>query len=83
VTIWRRSDRVLFRLVLDDVVLLPLDGDGEPFALAGGRTLWEALSEGAPLDQLAVRVGASGSEADLQLVLEGLVGSGVVERSQR
>lgn len=78
---WRRSDSVLWRVVLDDAVLLPTDGDHEPFALAGGRRLWEALAESRRLDELVSILGATAMEKNLAELLTSLVEAGVVERT--
>lgn len=80
VTTWRRSDRVLWRFVLDDVVVLTEGGDGEPFVLGGGRALWEALAHGTELDPLAERLGAGDSKQDLSSLLESLAEAGLIER---
>lgn len=81
VTRWQRSDRVLWRVVLDDAVLLPAGGQDEPFALAGGRRLWEALAEDRGLDELVRILGATAKEQDLAELLISLAEAGVVERT--
>jgi hypothetical protein len=44
---WRRAEAVLFRLALDDVVILVPgpEPEPEPFALAGGAALWRLLEQ--------------------------------------
>ena len=79
---WRRAERVLWRLVLDDLVALPEDGNSEPFALSGGRRMWEALAQKRQLDELADLLGATDLKQVLVEVLDSLVDSGVVERSE-
>lgn len=51
-TCWRRSERVLWREVLGDVVLVRADGDSDPFALAGGAALWSLLAERRDMSSL-------------------------------
>lgn len=78
---WKRSDRTLWRAVLDDVVLLAPEGDADPIALAGGRRLWEMLAEEHRAAQLTELLGDSASEHELRDLLESLAGAGLVERT--
>jgi hypothetical protein len=79
---WRRSETVLWRLVLDDAVLLG-PASSEPFALAGGAGLWALLAEPRRLDELVAAVSESNdptTKKDLASLLEDLASLGVVER---
>jgi hypothetical protein len=82
---WRRGEGVLWRRVLDDVVLLPPD-QPEPFALAGGAILWELLGRPCALADLVEatceRTGADPVtvERGLAAVLADLEARGAVRR---
>jgi hypothetical protein len=79
---WRRSDTVLWRLVLQDAVLL-CPGRPEPFALAGGAGLWAALTEPRRVDELVAAL-ATGNDPATEKELTGLLRElaewGAVER---
>jgi hypothetical protein len=85
---WKRVDGVLWRGVLDDVVILVRGrpGRAEPFALAGGAQMWHLLVEPRSAGELAQTLwGAGGSndpahEAELDSLLVGLADSGAVEQ---
>jgi hypothetical protein len=76
---------VLWRRVLDDVVLLP-PAQPEPFALAGGATLWELLGQPCALADLVEatceRTGADPAtvERGLGAMLADLEDRGAVRR---
>jgi hypothetical protein len=79
---WRRSETVLWRLVLDDAVLLGPTSP-EPFALAGGAGLWMLLAEPRRLDELMAALSGGNdptSEKDLASLLKDLADLGAVER---
>ena len=81
---WRRSDSVLWRQILDDVVLLPSESDLDPFALAGGAELWSLLRERRDLSALIASLypGVQSSETrrdELLLLLSDLERTGAVE----
>ena len=85
-TCWRRSERVLWREVLGDVVLVRADSESDPFALAGGAALWSLLAEERDLPSLLasmdVQPGDYEVKADeFQVLLRELEHVGVVERS--
>ncbi len=79
---WRRSETVLWRLVLDDAVLLgPTSPD--PFALAGGAVLWALLAEPRRVDELVAALSEGNDpapEKDLAALLQELASTGTVER---
>jgi hypothetical protein len=79
---WRRSEGVLWRLVLDDAVLLG-PASPEPFALAGGASLWALLAEPRRVDELVAALSEGNdptTEKDLATLLQELVSTGAVER---
>jgi hypothetical protein len=79
---WRRSETVLWRLVLDDVVLLGRTG-AEPFALAGGAALWALLAQPRRVDELVAALSEGHdptTEQELGTLLEDLKDAGAVER---
>jgi hypothetical protein len=79
---WRRSKTVLWRLVLDDAVLLS-SGRAEPFALAGGARLWDLLGQPLRIDELLAALSVENephSEKDLARLLEDLAEAGAVDR---
>jgi hypothetical protein len=79
---WRRSETVLWRLVLDDAVLLT-PTSSEPFALAGGAGLWALLAVPRRVEELVAALSEGNdpaTEKDLAGLLEDLAGSGAVER---
>jgi hypothetical protein len=79
---WRRSETALWRVVLDDAVILG-PGHDEPVALAGGAALWALLAEPLTIDELTARLGAADPAADpaagLAALLTELSQSGAVE----
>jgi hypothetical protein len=82
---WRRSEAVLFREALDDVVILVPGPEPEPFALAGGAALWRLLEQPCTTGDLLVAMGADGEdlanrEGELEELLNSLAGSGAVDR---
>jgi hypothetical protein len=74
---WRRSEHALWREALDDVVVADRRGREEPFALAGGASLWRALAEPVALEDVPVAAGEASALAGL---LEDLRRRGVVDR---
>jgi hypothetical protein len=69
-------------VVLDDVVLLG-HTKSEPFALAGGATLWALLAEPRRVDELVSALSEGHdptTEEDLAGLLEDLEDAGTVER---
>lgn len=80
---WRRSEAVLYREALDDVVILVPGADTEPFALAGGAALWRLLARphttGELLAALTEKMANSRAEAELDGLLARLADSGAVE----
>jgi hypothetical protein len=78
--LWRRAPGSLWRSLLDDVVAVDANGDGEPFAVSGGATLWHLLDEPRRLDDLAERLGDPAAMEDLATLLAALSDAGVVER---
>lgn len=77
---WRRSERALWRIVMDDAVVVRVDSDQPPFALSGGARLWRLLAEPRSLDELAEDLGAGGHAGGLEGLLDSLTDAGVVER---
>jgi hypothetical protein len=79
---WQRSETVLWRLVLDDAVLLgPTSPD--PFALAGGAGLWALLAEPRRVDELVAALSKGNdptTEKELASLLKDLADFGAVER---
>lgn len=78
---WRRSANVLWRVVLDDAVLL-CPARREPFVLSGGAGLWALLAEPRRVDEL-LKAMPSGqdptTEKDLARLLEDLSEAGAVD----
>ena len=52
-TLWRRRPTALWRLVMDDVVILS-ESEDEVFAVRSGADLWLQLEGPSTLDQLGV-----------------------------
>ena len=82
---WRRAEAVLYREVLDDVVILvPGPDEPEPFALAGGAALWRLLAQPRTSEELlaALTVGFAAPQGDTELdgLLAQLAGAGAVDR---
>lgn len=77
---WRRSPTSLWRTVLDDAVLAPVDGEDQPFALTGGARLWDLLSEPRALDELTGALGAEGEPQAMEELLISLCQARVVEQ---
>lgn len=48
---WQRRETALWRIVLDDVVVLA-EGERDVFALAGGAELWRRLERPRTLQEL-------------------------------
>lgn len=78
--LWRRSPSALWRTVLDDAVLAPVNGEDQPFALTGGARLWDLLSEPRSLDELTGALGAEGEPQALEDLLLSLWQAHVVEQ---
>jgi hypothetical protein len=82
---WRRAETVLFREVLDDVVLLVPGPEPEPFALAGGAALWRLLAQARTTVELMADATAgmtvqAGGQAELETLLSRLADAGAVDR---
>jgi hypothetical protein len=82
---WKRRDAVLFRRVLDDVVVLVPGPEPEAVALAGGAALWSQLERPQTTSQLAAALTAdiedrAKADADLDELLSRLVDLGAVDR---
>jgi hypothetical protein len=82
----RRAD-VLWRRSIDAVLVLP-PGMRDPVTLSGtGPVVWDAIEDVIPLDELTRALSAEfGADpdvvrADLGILLDRLVGLGVVERT--
>ncbi len=76
---------MLFRHVLDDVVILVPGRQPEPFALAGGAALWRLLEQPRTTRELISNLSAGmavGSNADLELdgLLARLADAGAVDQ---
>jgi hypothetical protein len=84
---WARQPSVLWRRVLDDVVLLPPGAD-EPFALAGGWELWDHLTQPRTAEELARALAASSGadpaavRAQLGPLLDDLAARGAIRQVQ-
>lgn len=83
---WQRSERVLYREALDDVVILVPGTDAEPFALAGGASLWRFLAQprstGELLASLTTETADPAREAEeLEGLLNRLADAGAVHRT--
>ncbi|MGH9115188.1 MAG: hypothetical protein ACRDWW_05090 [Acidimicrobiales bacterium] len=83
---WTRSEAALWRVVLDDVVVLAPRGE-EPFALAGGAALWSSLAEPRTVDDLVGGLAPDGAtpttdgpEDGVRRLLAELERAGAVER---
>ncbi|MGH9056299.1 MAG: hypothetical protein ACRDYY_10645 [Acidimicrobiales bacterium] len=83
---WRRSEAALWRMALDDVVVLAPWGE-EPFALAGGAALWSSLAEPRTVCDLVGRLAPDGAAPetggpgdDVRRLLAELERSAAVER---
>ena len=77
---WARAAGVMWRNVLDDVVVLA-PGTPDPFALAGGAALWAALEAPGTPAELAAASGSAdpaGAEAVASLLAD-LAARGAVE----
>jgi hypothetical protein len=81
---WRRSESVLYREALDDVVLLVPGPEAEPFALAGGVHLWRLLEQPHTTGELATALAEEEAvpraNQELAALLAQLADSGAVER---
>lgn len=82
---WRRRDAVLWRVVLDDAVILVPD-ESEPFALTGGASLWRLLEQPRTTAELiSMLSGSQGAarsraEGELDSLLSELAAQGALER---
>lgn len=82
---WKRAEAVLFRQVLDDVVILAPGPEPEPLALTGGAALWRLLAQPRTTHQLLSTL-TSGrdvdtpAEAELDGLLERLADMRAVDR---
>ena len=73
---------MLWRDVMDDVVVLASVGDGDPIVLTDGSGLWQLLDEPRTLDELGAQLGSAAPHKDLDALLSRLSDAGVVVRSQ-
>lgn len=82
---WIRSDDLLWRLVLGDIVVVAAGGDDEPLAIAGGTALWKMLERPCTADELGAGLsGATHPAQSLSVSLHDLLldleNAGVVSR---
>ena len=82
---WKRDEAVLFRVALDDVVILVPGADPEPFALSGGAALWRLLAREVTTDELLGELTdgmttVTEGEAELDHLLARLADMGAVDR---
>ena len=84
---WARATSVLWRSVLDDIVLLAPGAD-QPFVLSGGRALWELLADPFSPQELADRLAGTGGDVpptirtQLDPLLADLADRGVISSFQ-
>lgn len=82
---WIRSDALLWRVVLGDIVVVAADSDDGPLAIAGGAALWKMLERPCTASELGTGLSGgthpssslSGSVLELLLDLEN---AGIVSR---
>jgi hypothetical protein len=79
---WTRGEGVLWRDVLNDVVVLAAAGDGDPIVLTDGFGLWQLLGEPRTLGELGAQLASTAPHQDLYALLSRLSDAGVVVRSQ-
>jgi hypothetical protein len=79
---WTRGAGVLWRGVLNDVVVLAAAGDGDPIVLTGGSGLWQLLGEPRTLGELGAQLASTAPHSELDALLCRLSDAGVVVRSQ-
>lgn len=79
---WTRGEEVLWRGVLDDVVVLAAAGDGDPIVLTDGSGLWQLLGKPRTLGELGAQLASAAPHEDLHALLSRLSDAGIVVRSQ-
>jgi hypothetical protein len=79
---WTRGEAVLWRGVLDDVVVLAAAGDGDPIVLTGGDGLWQLLGKPRTLGELGAQLASAAPHEDLNALLSRLSDFGIVVRAE-